>query len=214
MTLYKAVRIDGTSFARNPDGTRVRWTAEDGSLVPGLVVRHPVPGRRTANAATYLSVSTEPADCTGFSWPCRLLTVEPVTGSGDFAWEPHPATLPHERGSRLWRVTGEIESWRALGPNGKQVDAFLRQIPTLTAYQWDAARAAARAAAWDAARCAARCAAWCAVWDAARGAVWDAARDAAVALVMRDLISDADFATLTAPMRAAGIDFDRLEEPK
>ena len=45
---------------------------------------------------------------------------------------------------------------------------------------------------------------------AARVAARYAARDAAVALVVRDLISQEHFDTLTAPMRAAGVNFDEL----
>ena len=220
MSLYKAVRPDGTSFHPSPDGTRVRWTAEDGAVVPGMIVRHPVPKiRRTSDAATYLSVSTEPADCTGFEWPCRLLTVEPVTGDETHAWTPDPTMRTHKRGARRWRVTGEVEAWRALGPNGRQVAAYLDLLPTLTSEQWHEARHAAwdvGFAAWDAARNAARYAAAqdAAAWDvgfAARDvAARYAARYAAVALVVRDLITPDQFATLTAPMRAAGVDFDRL----
>lgn len=45
--------------------------------------------------------------------------------------------------------------------------------------------------------------------DAAGAAAWSAA-DSAASLIVRDLITDEQFATLTAPMRAAGIDFDQI----
>ncbi|MGC8074429.1 hypothetical protein ACP3W1_28105, partial [Salmonella enterica] len=61
-------------------------------------------------------------------------------------------------------------------------------------------------AAWSAARDAA----WSAARDAAWDAAWDAAGDAAWAVVVRDMISTPHFATLTEPMRAAGIDFAAL----
>jgi hypothetical protein len=83
---------------------------------------------------------------------------------------------------------------------------------------WDAAWGATRGAAWDAAWGAARGAAWDAAWDAAWGATrgagwgaawdatWDAARGAAwgagcaaVALTVRDLVSDDVFDTLYGP---------------
>ena len=92
---------------------------------------------------------------------------------------------------------------------------------------WDAARYAARNAAWyaarhaarhaardaaadaaaDAARSAARYAAWSAAWNAARHAARDAAADAArdaaryaaLALVVRELISEEDFQVLYGP---------------
>ena len=85
---------------------------------------------------------------------------------------------------------------------------------------WNAAWNAARVAAWNAARVAARSAAGDAAWLTARDAAWNAARvaaldaalDAAGALVVRDLITVTQFDTLTAPMRAAGINFDALTE--
>ena len=89
---------------------------------------------------------------------------------------------------------------------------------------WDATRVAALdaagGAAWSAAWGAAWCAAWGAAWSAAREAAWgatqvtawDAAGDAVIALLVRDLITTEQFDVLTAPMRAAGIDFDALTE--
>ena len=82
---------------------------------------------------------------------------------------------------------------------------------------WSAAWSTAWSAAWDAARSTARSAAWSAAWDAARDAARSAAQaaawsadGAAEAIIVRDLISDEHFRVLTAPMRAAGVDFDRL----
>ena len=161
----------------------------------GEIVRHPAPG--TEDARGYLSVSVSPTDCTGMKWPCRLFEVEPVE---DFlVWEPTPS-LPAKRASHAWRVVRELPAHEALGPNGVEVAAFLELLPTLTRTQWSAARDAA----WDAA--------WVAACDAARVAARDAAWDAAWALVVRDLISTDHFDVLTAPMRAAGIDFDALGE--
>lgn len=176
MTLYKAVRIDGTSFH---DPT-FRWVPATGDPV-GTVVTHPN-FSATGKADGYLSVSTEPADCMGMEWPCRLLTVEPV---GDVLPDPR-GEYPHKRVGAAFRVTGERPAHEALGPNGAQVAAFLTLLPTLTSEQ--------------------RAAAWAAAW----GAAWAAARDAARALVVRDLITPDQFATLTAPMRTAGVDFDHL----
>ena len=48
--------------------------------------------------------------------------------------------------------------------------------------------------------------------DAARSAARVAALDAVGALLVRDLITTKQFDALTAPMRAAGIDFDTLTE--
>jgi len=125
------------------------------------------------------------------------------------------ATLPGAP-ERATRTEAEADEAR-----GVELAAYLALLPGLTAEQWVAARVAAR----DAGRDAARDAGWDAAWDAARDAAWDAARDAAwdaardagwdagragEALVVRDLISAEHFDILTAPMRAAGIDFDNL----
>ena len=93
MTYFKAVRPDGASFH---DRT-VMWTV-------GEVTTHPNP-REGKDPSGYLSVSTEPADCTGMRWPCRLLVVEPVDGHP--VWTPHPKDMPHKRAAHAWRVVEE-----------------------------------------------------------------------------------------------------------
>ena len=113
------------------------------------------------------------------------------------------------------------------GPQWQPIVVLVRRAAILTSAEakaLDAARDAAwdatRDAAWDAARAAARDAARDAAWDAARyaardaarAAARDAARDAALALLVRDLITTKHFDALTAPMRAAGIDFNSLTE--
>ena len=223
-TYYKAVRPDGMDFYSG----RVLWDRV------GEIVEHPAPGSLGGeDARGYLSVSASPTDCTGMKWPCRLFAVEPVEGVP--VWEPTPS-LPSKRASHAWRVVRELPAHEALGPNGVEVVAFLDLLPTLTRTQWDATRdaaldatwGAARAAAlaatrdaalaatWGAARAAALAATWAATWaaalDAALDAAWDAALAAARALLVRDLITTKHFDTLTAPMRAAGIDFDALTE--
>lgn len=108
---------------------------------------------------------------------------------------------------------------------GIELAAFLAVLPTLTEEQWE--RVAEREAsqdeaclaewgkAWDAAESAspvaARDAALDEVWE--RGMEWDAPQDAAwaaLAIIVRDLITPDQFDTLTAPMRAAGVNFDAL----
>ena len=211
-TYYKAVRPDGTDFYSG----RVAWDRV------GEIVEHPDPGSPGGeDAKGYLSVSVSPTDCTGMKWPCRLFEVEPVEGVP--VWKPTPS-LPSKRASHAWRVVRELPAHEALGPNGAEVAAFLDLLPTLTRTQWDAAgdaagdaaraatRDAALAATWGAARAAALAATWAATWDAARAAAGDAALAAVRALLVRDLITTKHFDTLTAPMRAAGIDFDALTE--
>ena len=209
-TYYKAVRPDGTDFYSHS----ILW----GQV--GEIVRHPNPGSPGGeDAKGYLSVSVSPTDCTGMKWPCRLLVVEPVEGVP--VWEPAPE-LPSKRASHAWRVVRELPAYEALGPNGAEVAAFLDLLPTLTNTQWSAASVAARSAARSAASVAASVAARSAAWSAARSAASVAAsvaarsaasvaaRSAALALLVRDLITTAQFDTLTAPMRAAGINFGTL----
>ena len=140
-------------------------------------------------------------------WPCRLFEVEPVEDC--LVWEPTPS-FPSKRASHAWRVVRELPAYEALGPNGVEVAAFLDLLPTLTSAQWSAAWVAAWDAAWVAAWDAARSAAGSAARSAARSAAWVAAGDVALALLVRDLITTEQFDVLTAPMRAAGIDFDAL----
>ena len=209
-TFFKAVRPDGGSFH---DPT-FRWLPEDG-VIPegGWLVEHPEPAGRIgkssgASASDYLSVATVPTDCTGFQWPCRLLEVEPVGRAflDDF--------YASKRRVRAARVLRELDPHLALGPQGEQVAALIERVGRLTLDEKRrlvAARGAARGAAWGTARVAA--------WGAARGAAraaalgtardvaldvarvaaWGAAWGAALGLVTRDLISSADYDTLTRP---------------
>jgi hypothetical protein len=224
-TYYKAVRHDYGSF-HNPEFMYGP---------AGTVVTHPDYDPKSDDASHYLSVSVEPADCTGFQWrtdgkDSRLLIVEPI---GDVRI-PHPDTYPNKRAVRSLRVVGELPISAAFGPRGEQVVAFLEKLPGLTRGQWTAARAAtwaaraaardARAAAWaaaDAAWAAADAAADAAdaAADAAARAAAEAAADAADAagtayaagaaraLIVRDKITPEQFDILTAPMRAAGVEF-------
>ena len=180
---YKAVRLDGTSF-HDP---AFRWVPESGP-VEGRVVRHWLAATqhvpKGSGARRYLSVSVEPGDCTGMSWPCRLLEVEPVDGFP--VATPDPINLPNKRAARAWRVVREVDATHALGPQGREVAALIERAQSLTTEERDKL-----AAAWDAA--------WGAAWEAARGA----ARDAAWGLVVRDRISRKQYDTLTLPWRTA-----------
>ena len=212
---YKAIRPDGASFH---DPT-FRWLPESGPI-EGHVVTHRlaktqhVPAR--ADADRYLSVSVEPADCTGMRWPCRLLEVEPVDGYPVVT--PEPSTLPHKRAARAWRVVRELPAHTALGPQGEHVAALIERASVLTEDEverlaaawvatkdaaWGVAWGAAWAAAWTVGRNAAWDAAWAAAWTVGRVAAWVAARDAGRALVARDLISSEGYDTLTLPWRRA-----------
>ena len=178
MTYFKAVRPDGTDFY---SGT-VQWAPTQGEIPEGgIVVTHPTSMAWEEGHSTHLCASAAPADCTGFSWPCRLLEVEPV---GEVY---HHADS--KRSALSWRVVRELPAVEALGPQGAAVAALVDGLERRSA------ATAARGAAWDAARGAA--------WDAARGAAWGAARDVAVALVAWDLIAPDQRDALTAPIRTA-----------
>ena len=154
MTLYKAVRPDGTDFHT---GT-VRWAPEKGEIpADGIVVTHPTSTEWGEDHSTHLCASDEPTDCEGFEWPCRLLEVEPV---GE--------VYHHARSkwsSLSWRVVRELPATQALGPQGEAVAALVDGLGRLDTTQL-VALDAARDAAGDAA------------WAAARDAAWTAARDA------------------------------------
>ena len=223
-TYYKAVRPDGMDFF---SGT-VRWLPPVGEPLPegGLIVRHPTATTPSFgdDAAYYLSVSTEPANCTSMQWPCRLALVEATDAA---VWTPDATALPDKRAAVVWLVTAEVDAWQALGPQGREVAAIIDRAHMLTADElrqlgaarnaarnsasaawdaawvaaWIAARSAARSAAWSAAWVAARVAAWDAARSAAWVAVWDAARVAALATLVRDLITPKQYDLLMAPWR-------------
>jgi hypothetical protein len=196
VTYYKATQPDGKSFHASPDGTRPIY-------VVGYTYEIPENERkRELCSSGVLHASDTPSETLiGGSWPCRLFEVEgtPVVGPDS-----------HKYGFYSFDVVREIEPWRALGPNGLEVAAFIeavngvdsktmRKVGAAWVAAWAAARDAARAAASDAASAAARYAAWVAAWDAANGSAWNSARDAALALCARDLITEDQFATLYAP---------------
>ena len=180
-TYWKAVRPDGTDFFSG----KVRWLPPAGEPLPegGLIVRHPTATTPSFGdyAADYLSVSTEPANCTGMQWPCRLALVEAVDTA---VWTPDATALPNKRAAVAWLVTAEVDAWQALGPQGREVVAIIDRVRMLTT---DELRQLA--AAWDAA--------WAAAWDAA----WAAARAAALATLVRDLITPKQHDLLMAPWR-------------
>ena len=193
-TYYKATRPDGTDFYTGS----VNYAE---ALASGEVLRHSETKKRRDDPQTYFSVSVEPADCTGFSWPCRLFRVEPVGQVMGSRRNPLQAS-PHKRAVSALRVVEELPAWMALGPNGEAVAALIERAARLTADEakaLTAAWAAARDTARDTARDAARAAAWAAARDTARDAAWGAAGDAALALVVRDRISQEHFDALYGP---------------
>ena len=177
-TYYKATRPNGTDFYSGA----IDYAA---ALASGEVVRHP--GKRTRDdASTYLSISVEPADCIGFSWPCRLFRVRPVGRT------IRASVSPNKRAASALRVVEEMPAHMALGPNGEAVAAFIDACGRLARDDWQKVAAASAAAS---------AAAGAAAWDAA----WDAARDAARVAVVRDLITARQYDVLTQPFVDAGL---------
>ncbi|MDA8038323.1 MAG: hypothetical protein M0Z69_04035 [Actinomycetota bacterium] len=151
------------------------------------------------------------------------VTIDIRAGWRLFEVEPRDAVVTDDAhptlcGCRAWKVVRELDRHEALGPQGRELMAFIGALERLTAREWerlvaawDAAWDATRYAAWSAAWSAARDAAWYAArdaaWDATRYAAWSATRyaawsatsDAALALVVRDLIAPAEFDALYAP---------------
>lgn len=191
-TYYKAVRPDGTDF----------YTGKVDYLAGG-VLEHPYPVHGSDDARHYFSVSTSVTDCTGFSWPARLLEIEPV---GEVR-SPDVARLPNKRAVTALRVVRELDAKLLLGPQADHLIALVERAKALTpseardlnaatgvatAVDREAARSVATGVATSiatgAARGAARGAAQGAAWDTARGGARIGARDAAWGLVVRDLI--------------------------
>ena len=185
---YKATRLDATSFYDSKTSWRVgHITRLEGTLGQELC------GPDVLHASTELGEVLS-----GGEWPCRLFEVEP---RGELLTSPDH---PYKVGCAAWKVVAELEAWRALGPNGQRVAAFITQVwAAARDAAWDAAWAAASYAAWDAARdaasYAASYAARAAARDAARAAAGYVAWDAAMALAVEDLITTEQFATLTGP---------------
>jgi hypothetical protein len=169
---YKATRPDRTDFRT---GTVLY---EVGSQLPFISKKAGVP-RECCTSTVYHASDTPSETLIGGSWPARLFEVtgKPLAQEG------------HKFGFATLHVVREIEAWRVFGPNGQAVVALIGRASRLSATQL-ADLGAARDGAWYAA------------WYAARGAVGHAARhaagDAAGALVVRDLITEEQFETLTA----------------
>jgi hypothetical protein len=190
MPYFKATRSDAKSFHAGPGGRHVLYAV-------GATVTIPKARQRAELCADGVLHASDVAAETliGGSWPCRLFEVsgEPVCGPDQ-----------HKFGFYALTVEREVESWRALGPNGREVLTLIEWLKSDASKPWyeaidSAAWDAARDAAWDAARDAAWGAARGASWDAARGAAWDAARGAALAIIARDLITAAQFDVLYPP---------------
>lgn len=197
--LWKATAPSGRDFRTGA----IDYAARVGS---GRIVAHTTSEKIVPNKpATYLSVSTEPAETLiGGTWPCRLFRVEAVGQVVDGL-----NVSPHKRAVLALRVIEEVEGWRALGPNGREVAAIIARAALLTRdeiHRLAVARRAARAAARDAARAVADAVgdiAYYAAADAIGGipdvAAGAATRSAVEAALVRDLIAPEEYALLASP---------------
>lgn len=208
-TYYKAVRPDGTDFF---SGT-VAWMPLDGVIPPeGWLVTHPTATRLGPYADTYLSVSTEVADCTGMRWPCRLLRVEPAGRAVRHLDEE----LPHKWCSLAWRTVEELPAHQALGPEGAEVVAILERAAKITPTEAQALQTTRTAEwydSWEAAHdvvwAVATDSGWYAGWYAAREAAWQVAREATW-----DAVWDHEWDTMREAVRdAVGATFLRNQIP-
>src|SRR6266849_1995412 len=163
---YKAVRPDGTDFHTGS----VDYAAHlaSGEKLPPIKVPKGTK-RKTCSNTVYHASDTPSETLIGGSWPCRLFE---VTGKS-------VASEGHKHGFVTMRVVKEIESWKALGPNGEAVAALIERAKQLTPEEVRRLDA---------------------TWDD----TWIAARDAALALVVRDLITDEQFDLLYGPWAVVG----------
>lgn len=109
---YKATCPDGTSFYDH----KTEWK-------PGRITRHPDLSR----GAGALHATNSPVNslCIG-NWPCRLFQVEP---RAKIITEGCTTTCA------AWKVVAELPGWQALGPNGRQVAAFIEILDTDAGYR-------------------------------------------------------------------------------
>ena len=130
---YKAVRPDGSSFF---DPT-FKWVPKRGTIpAEGIEVKHQTSTQVGLTAASYLSASTAPTDCTGMEWPCRLLRIEHITGT-PLPVAPNFYTLPNKVASTSWRVVEELPANQVFGSNGEAVVEFLEYITKATSKELD-----------------------------------------------------------------------------
>jgi hypothetical protein len=140
------------------------------------------------------------AAVTAFIESCRDLTPNDL-GRLAAAWEANPATI--------WTQTW-LEAIYAREPlDDSLAPPDYAALDSASRAMGPAAAAASRDEAWNAAGEAARSAMTAAVrraaWKATRDEPWETAAQAARALVIRDLLTETQFATLTRDWRNAGL---------
>lgn len=141
MKLYKAIRPDGKAFRG-----QFEWNTEPGGITyhPLLtaepVTRYRIFGTELVDTARkprkgtvhfndaryYLSVSTNPTDCPGSSWPCRMLLVEPAGP----LWTPSSA-YPNKRAGYAFRTIEELPAATYFGPQAEHILAMKNSIRLL-----------------------------------------------------------------------------------
>ena len=202
---FKAVQPDGFSFRGSPKK----------EYVVGETTEAEGDGNKLCDAGL-LHVSDTPSETLFGRWPARLFEVRGEIIAGfDKAQQPDA----HKGGAKRLEVVRELPAWMALGPNGRVVAAFLAALRTLNETEWGNSRflthtrlwpyacGASSDAAWASARSHARDAARDAIWplpvNVSWESAWAAAWTASQALVVADLITPEQLATLYAPFEQA-----------
>lgn len=192
-TYFKATRENGRDFFSDS----VDYAA---ALQSGEKVRVTTPRERRYQCCTdrVLHASDAAAETLiGGSWPCRLFRVKgrPV------------AREDHKYGFRSLRVSEELPAWQALGPNGQDVTAIIKESHTLTREQRNRLESSWKIVwtpEWHEAINLARENARYAAWSAVRRDGYAATEIPAAAEVVRDLLTRAQYERLTMPWRSRG----------
>lgn len=112
-TYYKAVREDGYDFAT---GT-IKYEV-------GKTIKHPAPHKRDASG--YLSVTVDPTDIPGGSWPLRMLEVK-----ARWAWKDG-GSYKNKRCTHKIKVLREVDASQYFGVNGAVVVEMIEEHNSLS----------------------------------------------------------------------------------
>lgn len=113
-TYYKAVREDGYDFATQTIKYEV-----------GKTIKHPDPHKRDASG--YLSVTVDPTDIPGGSWPLRMFEVKARR-----TWRAGGGSYKNKRCTHKLTVTREIDAHEYFGVNGAIVAEMINEYDKLS----------------------------------------------------------------------------------
>jgi hypothetical protein len=194
MNFYKAVRPDCTDFTTGLTKlTLGEWMPDIRGRLAWCTNGYHVSDVITETLIARIGAAT---------WPARLFEVEA------------PEVLSHQDMSpkhlcRTYRPVRELPAWQAFGPNGQEVVRFIESCEHITREQTNALALGKDTVWWaaknasllgrEAAHAASRLAAHHTAGEAACAWGGNAAAYTAKALVVRDLITPAQFETITYP---------------